>query len=1021
MSWQRYYEAGNRAFGGGLYSAALPSYLQALQSAQQSGDAQALADTQRGLARTYLELGQIEQAKLSALQAEEVDRSYWGYENAHVAEDMFLLAECWRRQDNYPQARELFERVLHLRASFFGEAHSDSLDVMVKLIVLDLQENSWETLLDHMRRATSIFSQLHPSGAFVKSLNLKTLLQVYIDQNRHQEADRIAQSVQQALRTVLGNAHPELTQALVDCSAVMKTANKHLSAWQFQTKAKILEGRNSDLALSSTREVTPPAQTDATTTTTSATPVPHMNLVVQTSTEENVRQNAHRIIDTFSHTDSVPVLAEASVEQLSDAGNRALASGLFDSAISYLLSALQTARRAGDDHAIADVLRKVATIFLELDRVEEARQAAEEAVKVDRKFWGIENQQVAEGMFLLAEAWRRQGKFAQAQELFTEVLSLRRVLFGNAHDECLQVLIRLIWCSVEEGNVEHTNLLIREAMALFSAIHPRGAFTHSLSIRALLRPYQAQNRHHEAEGIVTRILDAMRTVLGAQHPEVLHLIEDCSGVKKTSDNRWEQRDSTGVVATAVDETVGSASSSYQQWQPVTEQSPGSPAGRSSEYAAIGEPEAKTTIKREGLLREAVTLAGWQIDPQQLKLVWLGCSVCAGLASMFMYVTAGAYSLICEPFIVGFLISTLAAAICMAIGVIVHQKKLVSQIPDSLEIMVSLLQAGTPITEVLESLARTAPLPLRAEFARMVDRMTEGSTLKSALAELTYRVRAHELIVLSDAIRVSLDIRGHLAEQVATIAAASRNKQRERSSIGISNFRIQALILIASGIAISSALRFMFDPSYGVPILSLWPCRIFLYAGMFVVFALAPRLNEPSGRQLGKASAEKATFSSRLVEKCLVQFRKIQMQDRLRNEFSDFLDMVVMYVESGVSLPHAVHQVRNTATSSCPTLCKELEVYLAQLQSFKSSLPKAFKALGEKYDVNELLILGGTIAAAEQINSGVAYQLREQSKFVRLQLQRKRQARAAAAFSIVVGIGVACALLIHILETVFAGH
>jgi tetratricopeptide (TPR) repeat protein len=160
VPWQQSSEAGHRAVAGGFFDAAVANFRLAAESARKSGDQHALAETLRPLAKTYLVLGKVEKARQAAKEADEVDRVFWGYENQQVAEDMFLLGEALRRQGDFAGARDLFDRALTVRISLFGEAHVDSLAVMIKLILLDLQEGDDERLVTGIRQAAGIFSEV---------------------------------------------------------------------------------------------------------------------------------------------------------------------------------------------------------------------------------------------------------------------------------------------------------------------------------------------------------------------------------------------------------------------------------------------------------------------------------------------------------------------------------------------------------------------------------------------------------------------------------------------------------------------------------------------------------------------------------------------------------------------------------------------------------------------------------------------------------------------------------------------
>jgi Flp pilus assembly protein TadB/tetratricopeptide (TPR) repeat protein len=999
--------------------------LEALERATTSGDHQAIAHTQRSLAKTYLELGQVEQAKQAAAEAAELDREFWGYDNQQVAEDKFLLAESLRRLGNFEESRQLFEEVLALRVSFVGETHDDSLAVIVKLIWLDAEQDRTDLLADRLRLAEDIFARLHPSGTLTKALNLKPLLQQLRDTNREQEAELIAQRILQAMRTVFGGAHPELRHAFAECSAVMKMADKNLTAWRLQAQANILERRESANAQSFQEE---PPELQLSDGTTNADPATQSHPNVRQTTEQVVMQNSQRLADDFAQNEPAPTLVEVPYQKLTDAGNRALASGLYDSGIAQFTSALQTARRINDQHAIGDTLRRLSESFLAVGRTQEAQQAASEAETVDRNFWGTENEQVAESMYLLAESLRRQGEFSRARDLFEHVLSLRQHLLGEGHDQTLSVWIRLIWCDLEENNIGRAVDRIRQAFEVFSKARPRGAFNHSLDIRFLLNTYIAQNHLNDAEAIFQRAQLAMRTALGDQHPEIAHLVEDGTAVIQIARANQapaaagaEDEDLPGSISfdsippDRQSATAGSASS----LPPDLDEIPDQPT-RSV-------PPSDRTNPIDGYLQQALTLGNLSITPERIRFLWIRAAAACGILSAVIYLFSGFWYLICDAFVTGCLICTAALCIYLAVTVFMQQRKLDAQVPDALEIIVSSLRAGAPIAEIFKVLAETLPAPLRAEFERAVTLMKEGRTPQAALKELTTHVRSHDLLLLSDAIQVSQDTRGNLADKVAIIAAETRSRQATRSSISLSSARMQVLLIVSGAMLLMVALGVMFQPAFGAGILSGIGVRIFLYMAFVVIGMVAFMSTSPAtADRLVKASTAGGEttandpISAKFAE-LSAYLHKVQTEDRIRRELSNFIEMVVMYVESGVSLPQSVQKVRTSANASCPTLCKELDELLANPKSYKNALPDAFKAIGEKYRVTEMVTLASTIAAAEMTNSSVAMQFTEQAKFLRNHLDKVRKERAAAGFTIAMVIGVAFALIISVLSMIFGGH
>jgi len=1013
-------EAGNRAFGGGLFESALNNYLQALELAKKTADLSFISDSSRGLAKTYLQLGKVEEALHAAQEADANDREFWGYENQQVCEDMFLTAEALRRQENFAQARKLFARVRELNVMFFGEMHDHTLEVLVKLIWLDLQEGRSESLDSLTQHAVEVFSTLHPAGAFTKALNIKFLLQPYMEQNRQQDAELISNRIQQTLRTVLGATHPEIRQALSDCSAVMKTANRHMAAWHLQSRADVIEKKDA------VDRWAQPAS--APTILVDGIPV-----LVHQSNPELAKERAQQLAAARAKKDGTPTkLQILTWQQLWDEAEKALSSGLYDAALDFLLDALDSARKADDHASVSETLRKLTKLYLDIDMVAQAEKAAREAAEIDRAFWGDENPHLSSDQFLLAETLRRQEKFAQARMLLESVLAVRIQVYGAAHGETLSTLIRLIWLDLQEHNddslIEHT----AQSAEVFSQCQPRESFSELLDLKSLMQPYIERNLRPEVESICNKMESVARTVFGESNKELPFIAADCSTVKKSLDRapvggklnmQWHPGEkinagdlrphsadgdlSGGNFSSRSEENFDTSVPTYRDNLSATGASAGTTGGA---YGASTISGMLMNVCRRGL-----NLAGTQMEPKSFISLSIGCAAAAGLCSAATYCLAGYFALSIESFAIVFLGVAVLILGVLQIMIMLRQNSLQTQLPNVLEIIASLLQAGTPITQALKQVSETSPEPIGAEFQRVVVALQEGKSFSQAFAQMMSYARLPQLAQLSDAINANRSSGGNLARHVSVIAKEIREAEKERRLLLKRSAPAMALITgFALLVVLNSIWHLGFDPAASAAFLDSALTKVIL----FLICAAPPAFL----LYAAKSSRSRENGSLKLPATALGAFiHKQIMRDRLRNELSKFLDVVVMYVQSGVSVPQAVQMVRNEASASCPTLARELDVTLHNLTSFKSSLPLAFRKIGEQYDVRELVTLAATLDAASQLGGSVGSQLLEQSESLRDHLSKAGQARAASLSSIAMLIGVTLFALFFLISKLLAPH
>jgi tetratricopeptide (TPR) repeat protein len=239
QTWEHFHEAGNMAFYRGMHENALSDYFRALAIARQTKDPSALAETLRAIAKTYLGVGKVTEAKKCAAEAWELDHAYWGAQSQNVNEDLALLGEVLRLEGDLARARNVFEKVLSFRIALFGYGHELSLEMFMKLIWVDLEEGRYEGLVAMTKCAVDSFSHVHPQGKFGQAFNLTNLLTPYIEQGRYQEAEVIADRAMLVLRTVFGDKNSELSVVMNEYYEIMKQVSERVNIARWQSKSDV--------------------------------------------------------------------------------------------------------------------------------------------------------------------------------------------------------------------------------------------------------------------------------------------------------------------------------------------------------------------------------------------------------------------------------------------------------------------------------------------------------------------------------------------------------------------------------------------------------------------------------------------------------------------------------------------------------------------------------------------------------------------------------------------------------------
>ncbi|HET7850383.1 MAG TPA: type II secretion system F family protein [Pseudolabrys sp.] len=149
----------------------------------------------------------------------------------------------------------------------------------------------------------------------------------------------------------------------------------------------------------------------------------------------------------------------------------------------------------------------------------------------------------------------------------------------------------------------------------------------------------------------------------------------------------------------------------------------------------------------------------------------------------------------------------------------RQKKFGAQFPDAIDIIVRSLRAGHPVPIAITMVAREMPDPVGTEFGIVVDEITYGADLESAMRNLYYRVGTDDLPLFVTAIAIQGSTGGNLGEILNNLSGVIRQRFKMRRKIRAlaAEGRASALILSALPIGIFLAIHFVAPNFYG----SVW--------------------------------------------------------------------------------------------------------------------------------------------------------------------------------------------------------
>ena len=149
----------------------------------------------------------------------------------------------------------------------------------------------------------------------------------------------------------------------------------------------------------------------------------------------------------------------------------------------------------------------------------------------------------------------------------------------------------------------------------------------------------------------------------------------------------------------------------------------------------------------------------------------------------------------------------------------RQKAFAAQFPDGIDIIVRSLRAGHPVPVAITMVAREMADPIGSEFGILIDEITYGSDLETAMRNLYYRVGTDDLPLFVTAVAIQGSTGGNLGEILENLSAVIRQRFKMRRKIRAlaAEGRASALILSSLPIGMFAAVNFLVPSFYA----SVW--------------------------------------------------------------------------------------------------------------------------------------------------------------------------------------------------------
>jgi len=171
----------------------------------------------------------------------------------------------------------------------------------------------------------------------------------------------------------------------------------------------------------------------------------------------------------------------------------------------------------------------------------------------------------------------------------------------------------------------------------------------------------------------------------------------------------------------------------------------------------------------------------------------------------------------------------------------HQrlKAFQEQLPDTLNLLVSSLQAGYGLTHALEMVVQEMPNPTSEEFNKVIREMALGFSLPEALEHLVQRVNSDDLELIVTAISVQHEVGGNLAEILDTISSTIRDRVRLKGEIAVMTSQQRITGMVLSGMPfILGTIIMLINPDY---MMTIFQPRWLFIPGLAIVMMILGNL------------------------------------------------------------------------------------------------------------------------------------------------------------------------------------
>jgi len=406
--------------------------------------------------------GNLEQGRIVAKQAVNLAKDMRLTEHPAYCDSLNNLAELYRMQGYFLQAKPLFVEVLTIRKHLLGDEHPDVAQSLNNLAAFYYSQGDYAESEKIFLEALELWKRLlgdeHPDIA----TNLNNLAEIYREQGQYLKSEQMHLEVLAMRKRLFGEEHSDITQTLNNLAAIYQSQGRYSDAEKMYLEA--------------------------------------LAIVKSLFGEEHP--------DVTISLNNLAVLYDYQGRYLEGEKN-------------YLAALARWEKTLGSKHPyIASALNNIATNYKEQGRYLEAEKMQLEALEMRKSLFGEDHPDVANSLNNLAEIYQEQGRYLEAEQKYLQAYSIRKCLFASGHPDIADSLNNLAIIYSYQGRYLEAEQKYREALVIWERLLGKDHPDIANHLNSLATLYHQQGRYSEAEKQHLQILETRINVLGKDHPDI---------------------------------------------------------------------------------------------------------------------------------------------------------------------------------------------------------------------------------------------------------------------------------------------------------------------------------------------------------------------------------------------------------------------------------------------------------------------------------------------------------------------